>query len=134
MTLQSCDPPFIFFTHPGIVKILSLVPKDINSLLDLGCGRGIIGILVRIYRSPKRVVGVEIFKKYINFCKKHRIYDKIFKLDLKKLPLPFKNKSFDVVTLIEVIEHLPKENAINLIFEAERIAKKKSYNFNTKRY
>jgi len=43
---------------------------------------------------------------------------------LRELPLPFKNKSFDVVTLIEVIEHLPKENAINLIFEAERIAKK----------
>jgi len=116
----------ITFTHPGITKILQLIPINTKSLLDLGCGRGIIGILTRIYRyNIEKMVGVDIFNKYINFCRKHRIYDQIIKWDLRNLPLPFIDKSFDVVTLIEVVEHLPKALAINLIHEAERIAKKR---------
>ena len=112
------------FTHPGITKILQLIPNDTKTLLDIGCGKGIIGSLVRIYRKPKRIVGIDIFKPYIKFCKKFRIYDEVLEYDLNNLPLPFKSKSFDIVTMIEIIEHLPKQNALKLIYEAERIAKK----------
>jgi ubiquinone/menaquinone biosynthesis C-methylase UbiE len=43
---------------------------------------------------------------------------------LRQTPLPFSDKTFDVATCIEVIEHLPKNNGFYLLNELERIAKK----------
>jgi len=43
--------------------------------------------------------------------------------DVRKLP--FKQKSFDTVLCMEVIEHLEKEEAIRLIEDMEKIARKK---------
>ena len=115
----------VTWTHPGLFKILKLIPEETVSLLDLGCGRGIIGALCRIYRDTKKLVGVDIFDPYLRFCKKHNLYDTVLKWDLRKLPLPFKNNEFEVVVAIEVVEHLEKNDALKLIKEMERIAEKR---------
>jgi len=95
-----------------------------RSLIDVGCGRGIIGALARIYRNPKRLVGIDVFRPYLNFCSYHGFYDEIYAYDLTKTPLPFKDYEFDVATCIEVLEHIPKSSGENLLNELERIAKK----------
>jgi predicted TPR repeat methyltransferase len=41
---------------------------DVESLLDLGCGRGIVGALCRIYRAPRRLVGFDAWEPYLGFC------------------------------------------------------------------
>lgn len=115
----------VTWTHPRLNKILGEITIDAESICDLGCGRGIIGALIRIYRNPKKLVGVEIFKPYLDFCSKHSLYDELLCHDLNELPLPFKDNEFDIVTAIEVIEHLPKKNGELLILEMERIAKRK---------
>jgi len=118
----------VTWTHPFLTKVLKEIPLDTKALIDVGCGRGIsgrgiIGALTRIYREPKRLVGVDVFQPYLNFCKKFNFYDELYCLDLRKLPLPFKSKDFDVVTCIEVIEHLPKKDGEKLLDEIERLAK-----------
>ena len=97
------------WTRRFLHKLLEEIPKDVESLIDVGCGRGIVGAMTRICRTPERLVGVDIFQDYIDFCKKFSIYDELHRLDLRKTLLPFRNSEFSVATCIETIEHLPKK-------------------------
>lgn len=110
------------WTRPFLHELLEEIPKDVESLIDVGCGRGIVGAMTRIYRNPKRLVGVDIFQDYIDFCKKYSIYDELHRLDLRQTPLPFQNREFSVATCIETIEHLPKKRGEKLLEELHRIA------------
>lgn len=110
------------WTRPFLHELLEVIPKNVESLIDVGCGRGIVGALVRIYRNPTRLVGVDIFPPYIDFCKKFKLYDEIYLMDLRQTPLPFKNHEFDIATCIEVVEHIHKEYGEKLLDELQRIA------------
>ncbi|MEM4703877.1 MAG: methyltransferase domain-containing protein [Candidatus Bathyarchaeia archaeon] len=114
--------PEITWTHKGVPHILSSIPIDAKSIIDVGCGRGIIGALARIYRNPTKVVGVDVFTPYLDSCQKMGFYDKLVKWNLNHVPLPFRDKEFDVATCVEVIEHLSKDSGACLISELERIA------------
>lgn len=114
--------PDTSWTHAALPTILEAIPVDCESLVDLGCGRGIIGALCRIYRAPRRLVGVDGFEPYLAFCSQMRFYDEALAVDLRKGRLPFRGKEFQVATCIEVIEHLPKDAGKTLLDELERIA------------
>lgn len=116
------DSTVATWTRPFLHELLEEIPKDVDSLIDLGCGRGIVGALARIYRMPKRLVGVDVFQDYIDFCGKYSFYDELYCLDLRKTPLPFGNNEFGVATCIETIEHLPKKSGERLLDEMHRIA------------
>jgi len=116
--------PEVTWTHKWLFDILKRIPVDTRSLIDAGCGRGVIGAMVRIYRNPKRLVGIDAFQLYLDFCRYHNFYDELYSYDLKCTPLPFDDKEFDVATCIEVVEHLPKNRGLGLLNELERIAKK----------
>jgi len=113
----------ITWTHPVLPIILNAIPIGMKSLIDLGCSKGIIGALCRIYRKPTRLLGLDIYEPYLEFCKRFNFYDEYLHWNLKEFPLPFKTKEFDVATCIEVLEHLPKKSGANLIRELDRIAK-----------
>lgn len=113
------------WTHPSLPLVLDTIPEDIESLLDLGTGRGTVGALCRIYRETRMVVGVDFHLPYLSFVKEYSLYDELLRIDLREGQLPFKERSFDVVTLIEVIEHLPKRAGHQLIRESERLAKRR---------
>lgn len=116
------EPKVATWTRPFLHELLEEIPKDVESLIDVGCGRGIVGAMTRIYRTPKRLVGVDIFQDYIDFCRKYCIYDELHCLDLRKTPLLFKDREFSVATCIETIEHLPKKHGEGLLDELHRIA------------
>jgi cyclopropane fatty-acyl-phospholipid synthase-like methyltransferase len=101
---------------------LDVIPIDAKSVLDVGCGRGIIGALCRIYRNTSRIVGLDIYDPYLEFCRHMHFYDEVMKWDLRCTPLPFSDKEFDVTTAVEVVEHLTSEDALKLLEELERIA------------
>jgi len=102
----------------------SFVPLDIKSALDVGCGRGLLGCLLRIYREPTRLVAVDVFKPYLDFVKKLGIYNSVLQLDVSKSKLPFEEKEFDIAFCLEVIEHLRKEEGLRLLNELERVSKR----------
>jgi 2-polyprenyl-3-methyl-5-hydroxy-6-metoxy-1,4-benzoquinol methylase len=115
--------PEVTWTHPALSRILDLIPTEAASLLDVGCGRGIIGALCRIYRACARLVGVDIYRPYLEFCRRHALYDEVIEWDLRKTPLPFRTGEFDVATAIEVVEHLEKWEGEALLDELERVAR-----------
>lgn len=94
--------------------------KDCESVLDLGCGYD---SPVQKYPWLKYKVGVEIFEPYLEQSKQKNIHNQYILSNLKDINFP--PKSFDAVILISVIEHLPKQEALDLIKKAEKIAIKK---------
>ena len=120
MSLTTSTPDVVW-THPSLPLILDSIPVHCKSLLDVGCGRGIIGALCRIYRGVDRLVGVDGFEPYLEFNRKLGFYDRTIAHNLNDTPLPFATQEFEVVTCIEVIEHMDWSAGQKLLDELERI-------------
>jgi len=100
--------------------------EPVDSVLDLGCG--IMQATMDTCPSyPKTklkcgdLVGVDIYQPYLKFLRERNI--QVFKADLR-CRLPFSDKTFDVVLLLDVLEHLSLKDAAKLVEEAERVARK----------
>lgn len=90
-------------------------------VLDIGCGRGVAGFLLRIkFRNLKYLIGIDVNLNYLRLAKVHNIYDDLILASAENLP--FRDKSINVVMFIEVIEHLSKAGRYSLLNEVDRIA------------
>jgi ubiquinone/menaquinone biosynthesis C-methylase UbiE len=95
--------------------------KRVATILDVGCGRG--WPMQFINRKRKYLtVGADIFAPFLLQCKELGIYDGLVWCDIRKLP--FKQRSFDVVLCLRVLEHLKVDEAERLLVQMEEIARK----------
>lgn len=109
---------------PKLLNDQTFIPSRFDSVIDIGCSVGTTGILLKAYRDVKRSVGVEIHKPYLDHCRKINAYDEIIEFDLRNKKLPFDDNSFDLVLCLDVVEHLEKIPALNLLKELKRIGRK----------
>lgn len=84
--------------HDVLLRLLA--PGAPVRMLDLGCGPG--NMLDFLARHGE-VFGSDFSADALRFCRE-RGHQRVFRADFHRLPL--KPKSFDVVTCIDVIEHL----------------------------
>ena len=92
---------------------------DCQSILDLGCGPN--SPVKDASASMK--VGVELFGESLEESKKRGIHQQYIQEDILKVN--FEPKSFDAIVMVDVIEHIKKEDAIVLIKKMETWARKK---------
>lgn len=99
--------------------IQNLIPEDAKTILDVGCGNGILVNYLQNKHPDRfsRVCGTDRSKTSLTFVKTEK-----YEADINKLP--FADNEFDIVTCLEVIEHLPQEVYFEALNEIERIAKK----------
>ena len=107
--------PEVPSTHRRIFEILEEIPRDVKTVIDVGCGRGVMGALLRIYRDPEYVLGIDNFQPYLDFCAKHRFYNELLKLDLREGLEKINDRKFDLGLAIEVIEHLDRRTGADLV-------------------
>ncbi len=107
--------PHFLVKYSQYGTILNQVPAN-SKLLDIGCGEGNISSLF-LERKNCQVTGVDISEKALALAKKRGINTK--RWDLNKIPLPFKEKSFETITMIDVLEHAI--NPLALLREARRL-------------
>lgn len=94
-----------------------------DEVLDLGCGKGEVTNGLKC----KKLVGVDIFREWMDEYEGEKICD-----DVRKVK--FRENSFDVVLALDILEHLEKEEAIELIKKAERWARKKVILYTPKQF
>lgn len=93
--------------------------EDIVTVLDVACG-----LSFKSKYIPAQIrVGVDIYDEYFKHIEADVPYV-VLKYDVRKLEEIFTEKSFDIVIALDVIEHLEKEDALSMIRQCEKIAKK----------
>ena len=81
---------------------ISLFPKDAKTVLDVGCGNGY--LLTTLSRNKKfeRLVGVDVSKPRIESIDNASVKFEV----ASTTNLPFEDSEFDLVSSIEVLEHI----------------------------
>lgn len=94
--------------------VLNLIPKDIQSVLDVGCGNGFI---INAFPNYLKVVGVDISREALRHVNHVKLVSSV-------IHLPFEKESFDLVQATDVIEHIPERYYFKALEEIQRIAKR----------
>lgn len=95
--------------------------KDGESILDVGCGKGSLGILM--VKDSRFIVGIDLFLPYLKFTKQAKGYSDLLLADARYLP--FRKQAFDIIVCKDVIEHVEKGECAPLIKTMEKIARRK---------
>lgn len=111
------------FIDPGererISETVGSIPDDAHSILDAGCGNGtFVNGLFDSHRCRfNTIVGLDASYEALRHVKTCKVYAHLFRM-------PFNSKSFDLVTCLEVLEHLPQIDFEHAAAELQRISRK----------
>lgn len=105
-------------THIFNVKLAKQYIRN-KKVLDIGCWTGQFEKLA--IGTAKEIVGLEPDTDAVTFAKKTIPQAKFLVGTAEKLP--FKNGSFDAITFLDVIEHIPAHTEIRCLKEIYRVLK-----------
>jgi len=80
-------------------------------LLDLGCGMGHFCKMLR--RHAGYMIGMDVYLPSLKYAKKTEEFDDLVLADIRNPPI--QRGKVDCVTLFDVVEHLPKRDAVKLL-------------------
>ncbi|WGL58493.1 bifunctional 2-polyprenyl-6-hydroxyphenol methylase/3-demethylubiquinol 3-O-methyltransferase UbiG [Pigmentibacter sp. JX0631] len=94
-------------------------------ILDIGCGGGLLAN--DLAELSNNVTGVDIFEESLVVARKYNKYKNVNYIKANALELPFANETFDVVCILDVLEHV--DDYQKAIAEAVRVVKKNGFIF-----
>lgn len=94
----------------------TLKNKNIK-ILDFGCGPG---STIKLLHTFGKVYGVDIEPQVVDYCKQKGMEN--IKIIENNKKLPFTSNSFDMITCMDVLEHIDREE--NTLNELKRLLKK----------
>ena len=97
-----------------INETVNMIPQDVSSILELGCGDGRI---LRALSNNVHETGIDIDFDRIKLFRGNKIIG-----DISKLPI--KSIMFDMVLCCEVLEHLDNKTLFFTLEEIQRVAKR----------
>lgn len=103
-------------------KLLQSEITGCRTVLDVGCGAS---SPLRSIKKTFKSVGVDLFKESIGKSMRLKIHDAYRIGDIRKISIWYKKQSFDAVIALDVVEHLKKIEALKLIKDMERVARKR---------
>lgn len=87
--------------HANLEKVAEFVPKS-GTILDLGCGYGIMANYLALESPSRRILGAELSGRKVKYAKKGLPNVEILNEDITKLKLP----PCDVILFLDVLHHL----------------------------
>lgn len=87
-------------------------------ILNIGCYNGWFE-RAAIEKGCKEIFGIDINDKFLELSKKNVRNAKFIKTSIFRLP--FKDSYFDIVTLFDVLEHIPKNREKKALVEIRRV-------------
>jgi ubiquinone/menaquinone biosynthesis C-methylase UbiE len=100
-----------------IKSTADLIPACVNSLLDVGCGNGVFLNWLLNQNINIELTGTDRSATALKYVKTKKVESDI-------IQLPFDDSSFDCVTCLEVIEHLPVTVYKKALAELVRVSRK----------
>jgi glycosyltransferase involved in cell wall biosynthesis/SAM-dependent methyltransferase len=85
-------------------ELAALIPEDAERILDVGCGGGHLGRILKERSGRREIWGVEIHEEA--FREAQRWLDRVFQGDASEWEPPAEKGTFDVIVLADVLEHL----------------------------
>ena len=107
------------FDRRRVEDIFSLVPTDVMSILDAGCGSGIFCNYAQDVAPHVHVVGCDRSQAALSYVQVSKAIGNV-------AAMPFATRAFDCVTSLEVLEHLPIIVYDAACLELTRLARKYS--------
>ncbi len=95
---------------------------DPQSLLDVGCGEGVLTHQWAVRLRDRPVVGIDLDDPHLHAQWEGRRAPNLDYRVMKAEALPFANGEFDCATAIEVLEHVP--DAAHTVSEMARVAQR----------
>jgi hypothetical protein len=91
--------------------------KEINSVLDIGCGRGIWSGCLKSVKPSVVWHGIEIWQPYIDKYKKNlnSLYDNIYNVNAVEF---IYRQNYDLVIMGDIIEHMSYKDAGHVLSNA----------------
>jgi rifampin ADP-ribosylating transferase len=111
---QSYDDDLAAWSYqaPGVVSeaVVTQHPSA-GSVLDVGCGTGLVGRALRGRGFAGRIVGVDISQASLDLARERGGYDALDTADLQQR-LAFDDDTFDAVVCVGVMTYLPDVEAV----------------------
>lgn len=85
------------------LEVASLVPNDVQNVLDVGCGFGGLGRALRS-KGLERLYGIELNPSAPEYLRD--VYDQFWIGDVENIQLPTTLESLDCIIFADVLEHL----------------------------
>lgn len=95
-------------------QTLDLIPGDVRTVLDAGCGDGRVSMALS---DQYRVVGIDVsYSALSREARRRRVAGVLTQL-------PFRDRAFDLVLISEVIEHIPAHALPQVLGELRRVSR-----------
>lgn len=101
---ETASPPRSYY---GNVRkdIEALIPHNAASILEIGCGAGATVAWLRTVRPIRYAAGVELDPAAGRIAR--GVFDQVEICDVDEATLAFSEDKFDIVLVLDVLEHLP---------------------------
>jgi len=101
--------------YGSLAEFVQLNADRNDSALDIGCGIGAYSNVLKEYVRCKKVVTIDAWDKV----------NPDILIDLEKEDIPFEDNTFDIILMMDFIEHLTKDRGIKILKQAMGIVKKR---------
>lgn len=108
-----------------ILTMIKENEKDINSILDVACGYGQYGLLLRVINDYKgKIHTFDLYEPYIDRLADLSIYNYLYRKDVNHWIQTVDLSEYDLYIVGDLIEHLTREEGLRIIEkmkEAKRV-------------
>ncbi|MEM1913585.1 MAG: class I SAM-dependent methyltransferase [Thermofilaceae archaeon] len=112
-------PLYRWYHLSRVRAVCRAIPRRPNLLVDVGCDGGTMTEIVAKCSRAGTVVGIDIREESVEYARKTKRGIEFYAADARNLPL--RDGVADVVTMLEVLEHVP--NPVEALREAHRVLK-----------
>ncbi len=109
-----------FITKSRIDEVVKLIPNKELNLLDVGVGYGFLENAINRYRPESKMIGIDITPANLTAIR-NRVRGSFVVGTASSLPL--RQRQFDAVCILEVLEHLYFKEAQKALEESMRVLK-----------